>query len=60
MQVMSGDVSLCHHSQALAASWATRVPPDRRVSQVGRDSCHHMNQVLVLCLGDVIVTSVEW
>ena len=35
MQVMSGDVSLCHALQALAASRATRVPPDRRVSQVG-------------------------
>ena len=32
MQAMGGDVSLCHHLQALAA---TRVPPDRRVSQVG-------------------------
>ena len=35
MQVMSGDVSLCHHLQAQAASRATRVPPVKRVSQVG-------------------------
>ena len=60
MQVMSGDVSLCHPLQALAASRATREPPVKRVSQVGRCSYHHMNQVLVLCLGDVIDTSDEW
>ena len=60
MQVMSGDVSLCHHSQALAASRATRVPPDRRVSRVRGHSFHHINQVLVLCLGDVIDASDEW
>ena len=57
MQVMGGDVSLCHHLQALAASRAsraTRVPPVKRVTQVGGHSYHHMNQVLVLCLGDVI------
>ena len=59
MQVMNGDVSLCHHLQALAATRATWELLVERVSQVGRDSCHHMNQVLVLCLGDVIDTSVE-
>ena len=59
MQLMSGDVSLCHHLQAPAASRGTRELLVKRVSQVGRDSCHHMNQVLVLCLGDVIDTSVE-
>ena len=60
MQVITGDVSLCHNLQALAASRGTRELLVKRVSQVGRDSCHHMNQVLVLCLGDVIVTSIEW
>ena len=60
MQVMSGDVSLCHHSQALAASRATREPLVRQVSQVGRDSCHCMMQDLVLCLGGVIDASDEW
>ena len=35
MQVMSGHVSLRRRLQALAASRATRVPLDRRVSQVG-------------------------
>ena len=57
MQAMGGDVSLCHHLQALVA---TRVPPARRVSQVGRHSFHHMIQVLVLCLGDVIDASDGW
>ena len=35
MQVMSGDVSLCHHLQALAAHGRTRVLLVKRVSQVG-------------------------
>ena len=60
MQVMSGDVSFCHPLQALSASRATWELLVKRVSQVGRDSCHHINQVLVLCLGDVIDKSVEW
>ena len=60
MQVMSGDVSLCHPLQAPPASRGTRELLVKRVSQVGRDSYHHVNQVLVLCLGDVIVTSFEW
>ena len=59
MHVVSGDVSLCHHLQALAASRATREPPGRRVSQVGRHSFHHMMQDTVLCLGGVIDTSGE-
>ena len=51
---MGGEVNVCNHLQALAASRATRVPPVKRVSQVGGHSYHQMNQVLVLCLGDVI------
>ena len=54
VQVMGGDVNVCNHLQAQAASRATRVPPDRRVSQVGGHSCHCRNQALVLRLGDVI------
>ena len=53
MQVMSSSLSIRRRLQALAASPATRVPPVRRVSQVGGHSFHHMNQVLVLCLGGV-------
>ena len=59
MHVVSGDVSLCHHLQALAASRATREPLVRRVSRVGGHSIPHINQVPVLCLGDVIDTSDE-
>ena len=40
--------------QALAASRATRVPPVKRVSQVGGCSFHHRNPVLVLRLEGVI------
>ena len=60
MQVMSGDVSLCHHLQALAASRGTRELLVRRVSQVGGDSRHCMMQDVVLCLGGVIDASDEW
>ena len=60
MQVMSGDVSLSHHLQALAASRGTRELLVKWVSQVGRHSLHHVNQVLVFFIGDVIDTSVEW
>ena len=60
MQVMSCEVIACIYLQALAASRATRVPPDRRVSRVRGHSFHHINQVLVLCLGDVIDASDEW
>ena len=60
MQVVSGENSLCHHLQALAASRATREPPDRRVSQVGRHSYHSILQDLVPCFGLVIDASDEW
>ena len=60
IQVMGGDVNVCNHLQAQAASRATRVPPVKRVSQVGGHSYHQMNPVLVLCLGDVIGTSDGW
>ena len=61
MQVMSGDVNVCNHlAGASGISRATRVPPVKRVSPVGGHSYHHMNQVLVLCLGDVMDTSDEW
>ena len=33
---MSGEVKVCNHLQAQAASRATREPPVKRVSQVGR------------------------
>ena len=33
---MGGEVNVCNHLQAQAASRATRVPPVKRVSQVGR------------------------
>ena len=68
---MSGEVIICDHLQAPAASRATRGPLARRVSRVTREPLvnrvsrvgghlfHHMNQVLVLCLGDVIDTSDE-
>ena len=55
--MMSGEVIVCDHLQALAASRATREPPVKRVSRVGGHSFPHMNQVLLLCLGDVIDTS---
>ena len=70
--MMSGEVTVCDHLQASAASrvtWVplvtrvlrvTREPPVKRVSRVRRHSYHHMNQVLVLCLGDVIDTSDGW
>ena len=46
---MCGEVKVCNHLQAQAASRATRVPPVKRVSQVGGQcSYHHMNPVLVL------------
>ena len=53
---MGGDVNVCNHLQAQAASRAsraTRVPPVKRVSLVGGHSYHHMKQVLALCLGGV-------
>ena len=60
MQVMSGDVSLCHHLQALSASRGTRELLVKWVSQVGRHSLHHMNSLLVSCLGGVMDASDEW
>ena len=63
---------MCDHLQAPPASRATReplvsrvtrvprVPLVKRVSQVRGHSFPHMNQVPVLCLGDVIDTSDEW
>ena len=57
---MGGDVSVCNHLQALAASRAsraTRVPPAKRVSQVGGHSYHQRNPVLVLRLEGVSSTS---
>ena len=60
IQVMGGDVGLCNHLQALAASRATREPPVKQVSRVGGHSYHHMKQFIVSCLGDVIHTSDGW
>ena len=57
---MGGEVNVCNHLQAQAASRATRVPPAKRVSQVGGCSYHHRNPVLVLRLEDVIGTSDGW
>ena len=57
---MGHQLSMRRRLQALAASQATREPPDRRVSQVCRDSYHSILQDLVLCLGRVIVASGEW
>ena len=57
---MGGEVNACNHLQAQAASRATRVPPVKRVSQVGGHSYHHMKQVLALCLGGVMDTSDGW
>ena len=54
---MGGEVNVCNHLQALAASRATREPPVKRVSPVGRISYHHMNQGIALCLGGVMDTS---
>ena len=60
---------MCDHLQAPAASRATReplvsrvtrVPLVKRVSQVRGHFFPHMNQIPVLCLGDVIDTSDEW
>ena len=45
---MGGEVNVCNHLQAQAASRATRVPPVKRVSQVVGCSYHHRNPVLVL------------
>ena len=57
---MGCESSVCNHLQALAASRATREPPVKRVSPVGRISYHHMNQVIALCLGGVMNTSDGW
>ena len=37
---MGGEVNVCNHLQAQAASRATRVPPVKRVSPVGGHSYH--------------------
>ena len=57
---MGGEVNVCNHLQAQAASRATRVPPVKRVSQVVGCSYHHRNPVLVLRFEDVIGTSDGW
>ena len=57
---MGHQLSMRRRLQALAASRATREPPDRRVSQVGGHYYHHMKQDLVLYLGGVVVSSGEW
>ena len=57
---MGGEVNVCNHLQALAASRATREPPVKRVLQVGGHSYHCMNPVIVLCLGGVMDTSDGW
>ena len=54
---MGGEVNVCNHLQALAASRATREPPVKRVSLVGGHSYHCMNPVIVLCLEGVMDTS---
>ena len=67
-----GEVIVCDHVQAPAASRATRAPLVKlvsrvtreplvnRVSRVGGHLFRHMNQVPVLCLGDIIDTSDGW
>ena len=57
---MGGEVNVCNHLQALAASRATLVPPVKRVSPVGGISYRHVKQVLALCLGGVINTRDGW
>ena len=61
---MGGEVKVCQSPAGAAcasrASRATRVPPVKRVSQVGGCSYHQMNPVLVLRLEDVIGTSDGW
>ena len=57
---MGGEVNVCNHLQAQAASRASRVPPAKRVSQVGGHSYHQRNSVLGSCLGGVIRTSDGW
>ena len=57
---MGGEVNVCNHLQALAASQATREPPVKRVLPVGGHSYHCMNPVTVLCLGGVMDTSDGW
>ena len=57
---MGGEVNVCNHLQAQAASRATRAPRVKRVSQVGGCSYHHRNPVLVLRFEDVIGTSDGW
>ena len=54
---MGGEVIVCNHLQAPAASRATREPPVKRVSLVGGHSYHCMNPVIVLCLEGVMDTS---
>ena len=53
-QLMGNPLSIRRCLQALAASWATREPPVRRVSQVGGHFHHHMKLHLVSCLGSVL------
>ena len=57
---MGGEVNVCNHMQAPVASRASRVPPAKRVSQVGGHSYHQRNSVLGSCLGGVIRTSDGW
>ena len=52
-QMMGNPLSMRQRLQALAASRARRVPPVRRVSQVGGHSCHEMQQSVVQRLGGV-------
>ena len=60
MQMMGSSLVICRCLQALAASPATRVPPERRVSQVSGHSYRHMNEVLAMYLGGVMHTSDGW
>ena len=54
MQVMGRSLSMRRRLQALAASRATRVPPVKRVSQVGGPSYHYMKLHLASCLRSVL------
>ena len=52
-QLMGNPLSMRQRLQVLAALRARRVPPVRRVSQVGGHCHHHMKPNLDSCLGGV-------
>ena len=53
LKAMDTELSMRRRLQALAALRARRVPPVRRVSQVGGHFHHHMKPNLDSCLGGV-------